>query len=218
MQSRDRSATWHYLTRTWVGQDPFADARAAGEALHPGMQLSPYEAYLLQWLVRISDARHILEIGSFAGYSACWLAGGLPASGTLTTLEKQPAHAMLARTHTQHDTRIHVVEADARDWLNAYRGTGFDFLFIDGEKRRYGDYLDAALPHLTPDAWIVGDNTLLFGAMAGIADRNIAPETIAAMQQFNARLADARYFESVLLPTAEGLTVARRRNHALGTQ
>lgn len=218
MQSRDTSAIWQYLTRTWVGRDPFADVRAAGEALHPGMQLSPYEAYLLQWLVRISGARHILEIGSFAGYSACWLAGGLPASGTLTTLEKQREHAALARRHTQHDKRIHVVETDARDWLNAYRGAPFDFLFIDGEKRRYGDYLDAALPLLTSAAWIVADNTLLFGALAGTAERNIAPETIAAMQQFNARLADARYFESVLLPTAEGLTVARRRDHALGTQ
>jgi predicted O-methyltransferase YrrM len=211
MQSRTASATAQYLTRIFVKDDPFAAMRAAGDVLHPGMQLSPYEAHLLQWLVRISGARHVLEIGSFAGYSACWMAHALPDSGTLTTLEKQPAHATLARTHTQHDTRIHVVEADAIHWLHRYEGAAFDMLFIDGEKRRYGDYLDAALPHLTAQAWIIADNTLLFGALAGIAERNITPETVAAMQQFNARLADASAFETVLLPTAEGLTVARRR-------
>ena len=211
MQSRDASATMQYLTHTWVGEDPFASTRAVGETLRPGMQLSPYEAHLLQWLVRISGAGNILEIGSFIGYSACWLAGGLPASGTLTTLEKQPEYAALAHRHTRHDARLNLVETDASDWLASYSGQPFDFLFIDGEKRRYAEYLDAALPHLTTQAWIVADNTLLFGTLAGIATRNIAPETIAAMQQFNARLADARYFESVLLPTEEGLTVARRR-------
>jgi caffeoyl-CoA O-methyltransferase len=211
MKSRAISATMQYLTQTFVKEDFFAEIRNIGETLYPGMQLSAYEAYMLHWLVRVSGAKRILEIGSFVGYSARWLARALPPDGTLVTLEKHPEHAALVRVHTQDDPRIQAVEAEAMAWLKTYTGTGFDFLFMDGEKRRYNEYLDAAMPHLTPEAWIVADNTLLFGALAGEAKKSVPDATITAMHQLNARLADAAYFESCLLPTEEGLTIAKRR-------
>jgi caffeoyl-CoA O-methyltransferase len=211
MESRATSASMQYLTQTFVKDDLFAAIRTIGETLHPGMQLAPYEAHLLRWLARVSGAKRILEIGSFVGYSSLWLAQALPPDGQLVTLEKNPEHAALARAHTHDDPRIQVVEADACAWLTSYKGAAFDFLFIDGEKRRYNEYLDAAMPHLAPKAWIVADNTLLFGALAGEAKKPVPDATIAAMQQFNARLADPQHFDSCLLPTSEGLTVAKQR-------
>jgi predicted O-methyltransferase YrrM len=211
MESRATSATMQYLAQTFVKKDFFAEIRRLGESLCPGMQLSPYEAYLLHWLVRVSGATRILEIGSFIGYSSRWLAQALPPDGKVITLEKHPEHAELARTHTHDDPRIQVITADAIPWLNSYTGASFDYLFMDGQKRRYNEYLDAALPHLAPQAWIVADNTLLFGALAGEGKKSVPEATLAAMEKFNMRLADPQYYDSSLLPTEEGLTVARRR-------
>lgn len=88
----------------------------------------------------------------------------------------------------------------------------FDAVFIDAEKRRYVDYLDAVLPLLHEGGLIMADNTLLFGAMAGEPQRdNISQESITAMQQFNRRLADPEQFTGMMIPTPEGLTVGVKK-------
>ena len=79
MQTRSSGATLDYITRTFVREpDYIAQSRAEGEKRRAGMQISAYEGHLLQWLVRISGAKNILEIGTFMGTSALWMAGGLP--------------------------------------------------------------------------------------------------------------------------------------------
>jgi caffeoyl-CoA O-methyltransferase len=84
-------------------------------------------------------------------------------------------------------------------------------VFIDAEKKGYADYLDAVLPRLKPRGWIVGDNTLLFGALSGDHPDAASAAAIASMKRFNETLADRTRFESLLLPTPEGMTVARLR-------
>lgn len=211
MQTRDNGTTLAYMARTFV-QEPawLAPVRAAGEARRPGMQLSPYEGHLLRWLVQLSGARTILEIGTFMGYSALWMAS---AGARVTTLEFNRDAALLAQAHiaaSPHADAVTVVHGDALAWLAQQpQERGYDLLFIDAEKRNYVRYLEAALPLLRPGGLIVGDNTLLWGAVTGEAPDAASKEAIAAMQQFNALLADAAQFESVMLPTPEGLTVAR---------
>lgn len=210
------NATVDYITRTFVrAPDWLRAARQKGEALVPGMQLSPYEAHLLGWLVRMSGGASILEIGTFMGTSALSMAGALPAGGRIVTLEFKPEHAALARGHiaaSPHARQVAVIEGDALAWLAAQPKTPrFDFLFIDAEKRSYADYLQAALPLLQPRAWVVGDNSLLWGALSGDAPDAASAEAKAGMQKFNEMLADADQFDGVLLTTPEGMTVARRK-------
>jgi caffeoyl-CoA O-methyltransferase len=215
MQSRHTAPTIDYITRTFVGQEPawIAAAREEGERRNPGMQIAPYEGHLLQWLVRISGAANILEVGSFTGVSAMWLADGLPAQGHLTGLECAAHHASAAREFVaacpQHE-RIEIIHTDAHAWIDATAATPqWDFVFIDADKNGYADYLAAILPRLTPRAWIIGDNSLLFGVLSGEDPEAASPAAKASLTRFNAMLADSARFESVLLPTAEGLTVAR---------
>jgi caffeoyl-CoA O-methyltransferase len=217
MQSRHTAPTIDYITRTFVGQEPawIAAAREEGERRNPGMQIAPYEGHLLQWLVRISGAATILEIGSFTGVSAMWLAGGLPAHGRLTSLECAAHHASAAREFVaacpQHE-RIEIIHTDAHAWIEATAATPqWDLVFIDADKNGYADYLDAVLPRLKPRGWIIGDNSLLFGVLSGEHPQAASPAAKASLTRFNAMLADSARFESVLLPTAEGLTVARLR-------
>ena len=85
MQTRDQGATLEYITRTFVKEPEWiAAARMRGEALRPGMQVSSYEGHLLQWMVGMSGAANILEIGTFMGTSTMWIAGGMAAGGKLT--------------------------------------------------------------------------------------------------------------------------------------
>lgn len=214
MDTRAAGETLEYITRTFV-QEPawLENVRAEGEKRRPGMQISPYEGHLLRWLVRISGAKNILEIGTFMGCSTLWMADGLSDDGTLTALEFDAAYAAQAQQHfaaSPHASRITLYQGDAHAWLAAQKQVPlFDLVFIDAEKKGYADYLAEVLPLLQKNAWIIGDNSLLFGELAIMQHPKNAAQK--SMQQFNTTLADAARFESILLPTPEGLTVARLR-------
>lgn len=213
---RGHNATLDYMTRTFVREPAWlAPVRTKGEELVPGMQISPYEGHLLRWLVGISGAKHVLEIGTFMGYSTLWMVSGLPADGSITSLEFKHEHAELARAHaaaTPHVDQVEIIEGDGLAWLKAQPKTPrFDLLFIDAEKRAYPHYLEEGLKLLNPRGWIVGDNTFLFGALTGELPDAASAEAKAGMRKFNETLADASRFESVMLPTIEGLTIARKK-------
>lgn len=216
MQTRDNGPTLDYITRTFVQEQQWMQAaRAEGERRRPGMQVSPYEGHLLRWLVQLSGAKTILEIGTFMGTSTLWLADGMPEGGKLTALEFSAEYADAARAHvaaSPHKNRIKIIHTDAHQWIAETPATPtYDMVFIDAEKSGYADYLNAMLPRLNPRGFIVGDNTLLFGAMAGEAPQNVSAAAKASMSRFNQTLADQTRFEALLLPTPEGLTVARMR-------
>lgn len=217
MQTREQGKTVDYITRTFVREpDYIATARAAGERRHPGMQISSYEGHLLRWLVQISGAASILEIGTFMGVSTLWMAEGLPPSdGRIISLEYAAEHAEEASAHvtkSPHHQSIEVIHTNAHQWIEKNISKHkFNMVFIDAEKKGYADYLEAVLPHLNPRGWVIGDNTLLFGALSGENPGAANADSVASMKKFNETLADGTRFESVLLPTAEGLTVARLR-------
>ena len=216
MQTRDHGPVLDYITRTFVREPGWiTTARGAGEQRRPGMQVSAYEGYLLSWLVSISGAKRILEIGTFMATSTLWMAEGAGDEGRITALEFNAEYAEIARGHvtaSPHASRIEIIHTDAKIWLTAQPlAPIYDFVFIDADKPGYADYLDAVLPRMNPRGWIVGDNTLLFGAMAGERPAHVSEAAKASMARFNETLADGLRFETILLPTPEGMTVARLR-------
>ena len=214
---RGNSPTLDYITRTFVREPAIiAAARAEGEKRVSGMQISPYEGKLLQWLVQICGAKHILEIGTFMGVSTLWMADALPADGTIVSLEARAEHAALARAHvaaSSHAERIKIMEIEALKWLNAQAPEArFDLVFMDAVKAEYVACLAAVEKLLKPRAWIIGDNTLLFGVLSGENPGGASAAAKDSMMAFNATLADSSRYESILLPTPEGMTVARRKS------
>lgn len=216
MQTRAEGKTLEYMTRTFVQEPDYIERiRAEGERRRAGMQVSSYEGALLAWVVSISGAKRVLEVGTFMGYSTLWMASALPEDGHITSLEADASHAHQAREHIHHSPcakQVDVVHTDGLAWFAAQpQKPTYDLVFIDADKRNYANYLRAALPLLNPRGWVVGDNTLLFGALSGDAPDAASTEAKAAMLQFNDMLADPMEFDGMLLPTPEGLTVARRR-------
>lgn len=213
MDHRNHGATLDYITATFVQEpDWLAAIRATGETLRPGMQMSAFEGALLAWLVKLTGAKRVLEIGTFMGTTALWMAS---AGAEVTTLEFNADYAAKARAHVSaspYARQIAVEQGDALAWLATQpHMASYDMVFIDAEKRSYVKYLDAVLPLLTHGALVVGDNTLLWGAVTGENETAASKEATATMRAFNARLADPEYFDGIMLPTAEGLTMARRK-------
>ncbi len=104
----------------------------------PAITIKPEEGRFLQFLVRATGARRIVEIGTLGGYSGIWMARGLPADGKLITLELDPKHAAVAREHfalAGVSAQVEIREGDARQTLHQLSAEGpFDFCFIDADK------------------------------------------------------------------------------------
>lgn len=207
-----------YICETFSPEDALlADIRlrlAAHNAGLVGIQVSPVEGKLLQMLVKMNGIRSIVEIGSLAGYSATWMARGLPEGGVLHAIEKDAGHfALLQQTVTAAGLPIKAHHGDALEVLKSLEAQApFDMVFIDADKGGYVDYLNWAEKHMRKGGLIVGDNTLLFGHVHHAQKPEAASRKAwEAMREFNARLGDANRYDSILIPTAEGLTVAVKR-------
>lgn len=174
------------------------------------IHVSPEEGKLLQLLVRMQGAKQIVEIGTLGGYSALWMAAGLPKGGHITTFEKSPERAAMARKHfaaSPYAKHITLVEGDAHAALRDHKQS-VDMVFIDAEKTGYPDYLQWAEEVLPVGGLLIADNTFLFGAVYGKIPEGEA-KMWQAMRQFNARVAEA--FDALILPTEEGLSIALKR-------
>lgn len=189
-----------------------AAARASLTAAHDQISLDPEEGRLLQVLLRLIDARKVVEIGTLGGCSALWMADALPDGGHIYTIEKDPARAALARSNLAGHGKITLAEGDAADILPRLEVHGpFDAVFIDADKISYTAYLDWTEKHLRRGGLVIGDNTFLFDAvwMDDLPPR-VRETARANMRAFNARLADAEKYNGIMLPTAAGMTIAQK--------
>ncbi len=181
-----------------------------------GMSLNPVEAKTLHMLIKLREVKSVVEIGTFLGYSALWMARALPLKGKIYTLEKDEKRAEQAKSFLNKSecaNSIEVLSGDASESLQKLSKKGpFDMVFIDANKGGYGLYLDWAEKNVREGGLIVGDNTFLFGAVYGKPrDSKISQKTIKTMREFNQRLANSDKFESILLPTYEGMTIAIKK-------
>jgi caffeoyl-CoA O-methyltransferase len=173
----------------------------------PGMIAGPVLGRLLRFLVAMSAPRLVLEIGTFSGYSALAMAGGLPAGGRIVTCELAPEHADFARRYFErspYGDRIDVRVGPALDTIAGLDGP-FDFVFIDADKEGYTGYYEAVVPKLSPRGVIVADNTLAGGDVVAPLD-----ERDRGIAAFNDHVQADPRTENVLLTVRDGVTVIRR--------
>jgi caffeoyl-CoA O-methyltransferase len=166
---------------------------------------------LLETLVFAMRAQLVLEIGTYAGYSALAMAAGLGPGGRVITCELDDDHARFARRHidaSPYADRVELRIGPARDTIAALDGP-FDFAFIDADKSGYPDYFEAVLPKLAPHGVIAIDNTLHGGQV--LEDRDQQSESTRAIADLNERLAHDERVVSVLLTVRDGVTLVHRR-------
>ena len=151
------------------------------QARLPAIGVSRLQGRFLEVLVRITQARRILEIGTLGGYSTIWMARALPEDGRLITLEANPRHAEVARANLERAGmlgRVEIRVGRALDSLPTLAASGagpFDLIFIDADKPGNPDYLQWAMKLARPGTTIAVDNVVRQGKVvdAGSADPDI---------------------------------------------
>jgi caffeoyl-CoA O-methyltransferase len=168
---------------------------AVAELPYPSMLSGPVVGRLLETLVFVARPQLVVEIGTYAGYSALAMAAALPPGGRVVTLELDDVHADFAQRHVDaspYADRIEIVRGPALESLAQLDGP-FDLVFIDADKTGYPDYYEAALAKLAPAGLIVVDNTLRGGgaldpdsdgdrAIAALNDRWTGDERVIVTQ------------------------------------
>lgn len=178
-----------------------------------GMQIAPEEGALLALLVRLLNARNILEIGTFTGYSALSMALAQTADSRLVTCDLNREWTEIARRYW-HEAgvadRIELRLGPAVDTLRALRrddsaASHFDLVFIDADKQGYRDYYEHALELVRPGGLIAIDNTLWAGR---VIDPEQTDLDTLAIKELNRYLHTDERIELCLVPIADGLTLA----------
>jgi caffeoyl-CoA O-methyltransferase len=177
---------------------------------NPMMQISADQGALLTILVRATNARTALEVGTFTGYSAICIARGLADGGTLTCLELEQEFADIARRNLDDadlSDRVAIEVGPAVESLERMPAEPvYDFVFLDADKPSYPDYYELLLPRMRQDALLLIDNTLLGGRVLDPQD-----ERSRIVAELNDRIADDDRVDSAMVLVADGLTFVRKR-------
>ena len=179
-------------------------------AIHPRMLSGMVQGRFLSMVSAMLLPKRILEVGTFTGYSALCLAKGLAPDGILHTIECDDELEDLiceAITRANQTERIKLHIGDAAQLIPQIDGI-FDLVFIDGDKREYITYYEAAMAKLRPGGFILADNVLWDGKVLEEPLPNDAQtEGIAA---FNAHVQADPRVENVLLPLRDGLMLVQK--------
>jgi caffeoyl-CoA O-methyltransferase len=179
-----------------------------------GMMVGRQEGRFLELLVWATQATSVLEIGTFTGYSAIAMAGGLAKDGSIISLEVDPHHAKVARGNIAAaglESYISVIEGPALRSLEELQGP-FDLVFIDADKVSYDAYYEAVLPKLSAHGLIVVDNTLQSGGV--LASEKDPHEGAQALRAFNDKIVNDPRVVCVLTTVRDGVTLIRRAPRA----
>ncbi len=203
------SAVDRYICDRLLVEDPVLDAAlAASDAAGlPPIAVTANQGRMLELLVRIHGARHILELGTLGGYSTIWLARGLPPDGRLVTLEANPHYAEVARANIAaaghgETVQMHVGPALETLPVLASEGASFDLIFIDADKQNYPGYLEWSLKLSHPGTLIVGDNVVRDGAIvADEDDSRSADGVILGVRRFYELLAAEPRLDATAIQT-----------------
>lgn len=182
---------------------------------YSNMQISPEQGQFMAFLVYLTQARNIIEIGTFTGYSALSMAQALPDDGHLITCDVDPETTALARQYWERagvGDKIELRLGPAIETLDKMLGKNseprFDMAFIDAEKTEYRAYYDRLLKLLHPGGLIMIDNVLWSGKPANPEINDV--DTVA-IREFNQYLAVDSRVMICLLPISDGLTLALKR-------
>jgi caffeoyl-CoA O-methyltransferase len=172
-----------------------------------GMLSGQVPGTLLQMLIFALNARRVLEIGMFTGFSAQMMAAALPDDGRVITCDVNPKAIETAKEFFARGPQAHKIEVREGPALETMKTLepGFDLIFIDADKGNYANYYEAALPLLASRGLIAVDNVLWSGRVLDPKD-----DDSRAMVAFNARVRDDPRVAQVMLTVRDGITLIRR--------
>ena len=176
------------------------------------LQISVSQAQFLQTLIKISNIKKILEIGSFTGFSALSMALALPSDGLLISLDKNSEFSMKAQSFYKkaNEKKIKQIIQPATKSLNELKDSSqrFDLIFLDADKENYLNYYETCLELINKKGLIVIDNVLWHGE---VIDDTKNDKFTNIIRKFNTHIKkDTRVVKNII-PIGDGLTICIKK-------
>lgn len=176
---------------------------------YPSMLTGRVEGRFLQLAVQLSSAKHVVEIGTFTGYSALAMAEVLPHDGKILTIEHNSHHAKIAQNFFDRSSsgfKVTLCIGEALEILKTLPDARTDLVFIDADKRNYSAYCRESMRILRNGGLILADNVLWYGRIFDPKD-----DDSQAMADFNELVQADDRAEKLFLTIRDGIYLIRKR-------
>ena len=173
------------------------------------MQIDPTQCFFLHLIIKISNIKNVLEIGTFTGLSALSISLALPDEGKLIALDKNEETSKIALNFfkkANQDHKIKTIIKPALESLVELKSKKFDMIFIDADKMNYKEYYEKSIGLLKKGGLIIIDNVLWHGE---VADENNHDKFTLYIREFNRLVSDDKRVEQIIIPLGDGMTVCR---------
>ena len=173
------------------------------------MQVAISQCHFLHLIIKISNTKNVLEIGTFTGLSALSIALALPEDGKLIALDKDKEINMIAVDFfkkANQDNKIQTIVKPALDSLDELKNYKFDMVFIDADKLNYKEYYEKSLKIIKKGGLIIIDNVLWHGE---VVDENNIDKFTLIIRELNDYVSRDKRVEQIIIPLGDGMTVCR---------
>ena len=173
------------------------------------MQVDPTQCHFLHLLIKVSNIKNVLEIGTFTGLSALSISLALPDDGKLIALDKNDETNKIAVNFFEKAKQSHKIKTiikPALKSLEELKDKKFDMVFIDADKMNYKEYYERSIKLMNKGGLIIVDNVLWHGEVAD--ELNVDKYTIN-IRKFNTHVANDSRVEQIIVPLGDGMTVCR---------
>ena len=173
------------------------------------MQVATSQCHFLHLIIKTSNIKNVLEIGTFTGLSALSIALALPDDGKLIALDKDKETNKIAVSFFKKanlTNKIQTIVKPALDSLDELKNSKFDMVFIDADKMNYKEYYEKSLKLLDKGGLIIVDNVLWHGE---VADEDNLDKFTVNIRDFNTYVANDKRVEQIIVPLGDGMTVCR---------
>ena len=173
------------------------------------MQVDPAQCHFLHLIIKISDIKNVLEIGTFTGLSALSISLALPDDGKLIALDKDKEMNKVALNFfkkANQDHKIKTIIKPALKTLDELKNEKFDMIFIDADKMNYKEYYEKSLGLINQGGLIIIDNVLWHGE---VADEKNKDKFTIYIREFNKFISEDKRVEQIIIPLGDGMTVCR---------
>ena len=176
------------------------------------MQIAISQCYFLELLIKVSNSKKILEVGTFTGLSALSMSLALPDDGQLIALDKNIETNKIATDFfkkANQDKKIRTIVKPALETLEELKNDNlmFDIIFIDADKDNYKNYYNKVMQMTKPSGLIIIDNVLWHGE---VADKENNAKFTKIIRDFNTYVKNDKRTKQIILPLGDGLTICSK--------
>ena len=200
----------HSLELTSVQKEIISYNNSLGDIKR--MQISISQCHFLHLIIKISNIKKILEIGTFTGLSGLTMSLSLPSDGELITLDKNEERNKIASSFfkkAKQENKIKAIIGSALESISNLKKKEqkFDLVFIDADKENYKNYYNQSLDLIEKNGLIIVDNVLWHGE---VVDTKKQDKLTTVIREFNTYVNRDKRTENLIIPVGDGLTVCRK--------